>query len=655
MTNVTGSDVIGGVNQSADNDFNGADIWYEWIEIAPGANNLAQAGFNTADGTLGAGQVVYNTGSANYNVNDVLATIDIPAQHATIGNDDTDFAVRIVTTLRVTDAGTYDFEITTDSGAIMYIDGVEVINFDGTHASTGTASGSTTLAPGYHDISIIYFAASSGAHTLNATISGPDYTTYSGTVPLAEADVSVNSIDDFIDAGEGDDRLIGGQGDDILIGGDGNDNIDGGIGDDTISGGDGDDRLSGGSGFHGGGNGGNDLITDTGGSNLIFAGGGDDTISITGGVGNNTVNGGDGADLISVLNAAGSINTISAGDGDDFVLSGDSTDTIYGDGGDDVLTSGGGDDTIVGDAGDDHMNGGSGSDTLTGGEGFDTFIQSTGDDTFTDFGFGTGANNDDGNQRNNDFLDLSGYYDTYYEARADLADDGILNQSNPADYSNNTALLGTITLTGTTADVLTADTINVTCFTPGTLIRTSMGNIPIEHLKVGDRVITMDDGAQPIRWIGRKKLDANALQSRPNIKPILIKKDAFGSGVPDRDMRVSPQHRIHLSGWNVDLHFGQKEVLAPAKGLVDQHTVLADETCSSIEYIHILFDHHQVVFADEMPAESFHPGKDGMAAVEAQARAELIEVFPNLACDTFGFKSIARMCVKAKEAQILLS
>lgn len=645
MANITGSDIIGGVNQSADNDFNGGDFWYEWIEIAPGANNLTEAGFNTADGSLGAGQAVYNAGHTD--------AIDMTDQHTTLGNDDTDFAVRLSTTLRIDVNGTYEFGLNATDGAIMYIDGVEIVNSDGLNTSNGTVTGSTALAPGYYDIVIIYFAASTGGQAIDATIRGPDFP--QGADLDAITPISANGRDDFVDAGEGNDRIVGGRGDDTLLGGDGDDFIDGSAGDDTISGGDGDDRLYGGSGFHGGGTGGNDLITDTGGSNTISAGGGDDTISVTGGVGNNTVNGGDGNDLISVINAAGSINTISAGDGDDFVLSGDSTDTIYGDGGDDVITSGGGDDTIVGDAGDDHMNGGSGSDTLTGGEGFDTFIQSTGDDTFTDFGFGTGANNDDGNQSNNDFLDLSGYYDTYYEARADLADDGILNQSNPADYSNNTALLGTITLTGTTADVLTADTINVTCFTPGTLIRTSMGNIPIEHLKVGDRVITMDDGAQPIRWIGRKKLDANALQSRPNIKPILIKKDAFGSGVPDRDMRVSPQHRIHLSGWNVDLHFGQKEVLAPAKGLVDQHTVLADETCSSIEYIHILFDHHQVVFADEMPAESFHPGKDGMAAVEAQARAELIEVFPNLACDTFGFKSIARMCVKAKEAQILLS
>ena len=82
---------------------------------------------------------------------------------------------------------------------------------------------------------------------------------------------------------------------------------------------------------------------------------------------------------------------------------------------------------------------------------------------------------------------------------------------------------------------------NFLCFAQGTWVTTPSGQVPIEELAAGDMVVTMDHGPQPIRWIGSSKRPATG-----NMAPILIRKGALGN---TRDLRVSPQHRMLLSGW----------------------------------------------------------------------------------------------------------
>jgi hypothetical protein len=85
------------------------------------------------------------------------------------------------------------------------------------------------------------------------------------------------------------------------------------------------------------------------------------------------------------------------------------------------------------------------------------------------------------------------------------------------------------------------------CFASGTLIKTPNGQTLIEQLAPGDMVLTMDHGPQPIRWIGSSKRPAVG-----NMAPILIRKGALGN---TRDLRVSPQHRMLLSGWHAEVLF----------------------------------------------------------------------------------------------------
>ena len=50
-------------------------------------------------------------------------------------------------------------------------------------------------------------------------------------------------------------------------------------------------------------------------------------------------------------------------------------------------------------------------------------------------------------------------------------------------------------------------TASAPCFCGGTLIRTTHGDIPVERLQQGDRVLALDGGARPIRWIGHRSAD----------------------------------------------------------------------------------------------------------------------------------------------------
>src|SRR5690606_32364085 len=105
-----------------------------------------------------------------------------------------------------------------------------------------------------------------------------------------------------------------------------------------------------------------------------------------------------------------------------------------------------------------------------------------------------------------------------------------------------------------------ADDQFITCFTLGTLIETNEGNKPVEELQPGDLIATMDNGYQPIRWIGHTTRDAIDLAQNPKLKPIRIAAGALGNGLPERDLTVSRQHRVLVRSKIAQRMFGAEEV-----------------------------------------------------------------------------------------------
>ena len=298
--------------------------------------------------------------------------------------------------------------------------------------------------------------------------------------------------------------------------------------------------------------------------------------------------------------------------------------------GDDSFAGGSGDDTVNAGSGDDTIDGADGDDSLTGGDGNDTFVfDESGDDTISDFGVGNSGSQDDGDQSNNDFIDLEDYYTDIFELRADFEDDGLLNQS-VGDFSDNTAFTGSLTLTGLSKTDLTFDTTNVICFTRGTMIKMIEGDRAIEDLRQGDLVWTKDDGFQPIQWIGSKALDQATLEAAPKLRPVRIKAGAMGRGLPKRDLIVSPQHRVLVNSKIVQRMTKEDEVLVSAKHLLQINGVDYLDA-DGVEYFHFLFDKHQIVLAEGAESESLFTGPEALAAVEPEAREEILEIFPELA------------------------
>ena len=193
----------------------------------------------------------------------------------------------------------------------------------------------------------------------------------------------------------------------------------------------------------------------------------------------------------------------------------------------------------------------------------------------------------------------------------------------------------------------------IPCFTPGSLIATPKGEVPVETLHVGDKVITRDNGIQEIRWTGRRILTRDELNRAPHLQPVRIKAGALGYGLPERDMLVSPQHRMLIAGDRSQRYFEESEVLVAARHLVRDgaiHKIAAPQTT----YIHFMFDRHEVILCNGAWTESFQPGDQTLGAMGQAARDEIVALFPELATPSgVNGYSAARRALKGDEAKLL--
>lgn len=471
------------------------------------------------------------------------------------------------------------------------------------------------------------FSASDGFEVIQGSnLTGEILGTNDATANFDFTGITLNGVD-LISGTSGIDFIIGSAGADSISGEAGNDSLEGAGGNDTIIGGLGADTIDGGVG--------NDSLL-----------GGDDADQIAGGDGIDTIWGGTGGDYISgnggtdyLLGEAGNDN-IWGGEGNDFAFGGDGADTLYGGQGADALYGGneadflngddfssiGGNDTLYGEAGDDVLNGNAGDDLLVGGAGNDLFFVSDGNDTISDFNTGNTGALGDGDIFNNDYLSVGSFYDSLDELRADQADDGVLNQSNTVDdegkavdYSDNEQFGSrSMTVQGADASSYSYDNTGVVCFTSGTMILTPNGEVPIESLSPGDMVTTLDNGVQPIAWIGQRHCDIEDLMRDETLQPVLIREGVLGV---QRDLLVSRQHAMLVD----QDHFARAiHLVETMPGVRIAHGK------REVTYIHLMFDAHQIIFAEGAPSESFYPGKMAMQMMSEDARSDLYRQFPRL-------------------------
>ena len=196
------------------------------------------------------------------------------------------------------------------------------------------------------------------------------------------------------------------------------------------------------------------------------------------------------------------------------------------------------------------------------------------------------------------------------------------------------------------------DQNNLPCFTRGTMILTDAGLRAIEDLAEGDLVMTRDNGLQPVRWIGSVEVPADRLAAAPTLRPIRIAAGALGASTPAQDLLVSPQHRVLVRSRIAQRMFGTSEVLVAAKQLLTIEGVDIADAADGVEYFHMLFDRHEVVFSNGAETESLYTGAEALKAVGSAAKEEIFALFPELR-DSDAAPQAARILASGRQGRKL--
>ncbi|WP_407492434.1 Hint domain-containing protein [Pseudooceanicola sp. MF1-13] len=491
---------------------------------------------------------------------------------------------------------------------------------DDTFNMSGTPGSDTVIGgEGGSDNDLLDFSSLAGP--LNVTYSGAE----AGTIVLGADTITFSEIE-TIYATSGADTVTGGAGGDTIYGREGGDQISTNGGADEVFGGQGSDTIYGGAGV--------DTLTGDTGDDFLYGGAGGDTLS--GGLGNDSMFGGSGDD--TMLGGQGA-DTLNGDAGGDSLLAGSGDDRVFGGAGSDTVAAGAGADSVEGGSGDDVLNGGAGADTIYGGQGNDSITTTSGDDTIygqsgDDFVTLLGSNNyalyggEDPGDTDWDILDVS-----------TLADGGQITVIN---YDPGTDQSGTIHFTN--GDVATFSGFErVICLARGTRVATDQGYRRVENLRQGNLLVTKDHGPQPLRWIGHRDVDAVGPAA-----PVVFAPGTVGN---DRELRVSPQHRMLVTGWKPEMLFGEPEVLVAAKHMIDGGDITQDHG-GEVEYFHLCLDRHEIIYAEGAETESFLAGEVGLSTLTTLQREDLAEALAHLP-QPFSAKP-ARPMLRAFEAQLLM-
>lgn len=184
----------------------------------------------------------------------------------------------------------------------------------------------------------------------------------------------------------------------------------------------------------------------------------------------------------------------------------------------------------------------------------------------------------------------------------------------------------------------------IPCFVAGTLIRTDRGEVPVERIRPGDRLQTLDNGLQPVAWAGQRSVCGLG-----SMAPVRIDANVMGNR---RRLLVSAQHRMLCRNWHAELMTGEPETFARAAHLVNGRTIRRVRR-PMITYVHLLCEHHEVILAEGAPTETLFPGGMALSAFGRQARDEIQRLFPALSPIRGTGRGLARPTMARMAAQVL--
>jgi serralysin len=194
------------------------------------------------------------------------------------------------------------------------------------------------------------------------------------------------------------------------------------------------------------------------------------------------------------------------------------------------------------------------------------------------------------------------------------------------------ALTRVQTLVFSDQTVAASSIADVACFARGTRIRTERGDIAVEDLRSvddgddADWAITGSGHASRIAWIGWRRVALRG-HARPwDINPVRVRAGAISTGLPARDLILSPDHALYLDG-----------VLVPVRYLINGATIVQEDHWRAVDYFHVELDSHDVLLAEALPVESYLDTGNrsaflGSGAVQVHADIAALSVWDQRAC-----------------------
>ena len=161
------------------------------------------------------------------------------------------------------------------------------------------------------------------------------------------------------------------------------------------------------------------------------------------------------------------------------------------------------------------------------------------------------------------------------------------------------------------------------CFVSGSRILTPSGPRPVETLRAGDLVETLDKGPVPLLTPLSRTLTKDQQAQNPRLCPVFVPFEAVTGRSDGPCLIVSPQHRILIRSKIAERMFGESEVLAPAIQLVGFGDIRQSPPMDAVTYVHLILDHHAVIIAEGIPCESLLLASQSLAMMERETLLKL--------------------------------
>lgn len=179
----------------------------------------------------------------------------------------------------------------------------------------------------------------------------------------------------------------------------------------------------------------------------------------------------------------------------------------------------------------------------------------------------------------------------------------------------------------------------------GTIIATADGPIAIEDLRPGTYVNTRDNGMQPLQWVGSMSIAPDHTGQTESTGTLSrVTADSFGLGRPMPDLLLGPSARLFRRDASLISAMGTTAALAPISAFIDGDTVLTITPMTPVRVYHLAFARHQIISANGLEIESYHPGTLHDMRLTGQIRSLFLDMFPHIqTMSDFGPAAYPRM------------